>query len=151
MNTKIDSQKYVRPAVAYFQELVTLASERGFIMSHINANELSNKLSSTLNKDLIEPLLKVSFAEAKYYLEFRSHHYFYLFRFIALSNGALRDRNVRLTSSASSMKEITKCLSQCDRDSRKLPAIQPPGSSATRSAQTSGLFTLLLAKANVAS
>ncbi|XP_012265259.2 uncharacterized protein LOC105691392 isoform X2 [Athalia rosae] len=59
MNMRIDSQKYIKPAIAYFQELVTLASEKGFVMSHINANELSNKLSDTLNNEIIEPLLKV--------------------------------------------------------------------------------------------
>ncbi|XP_046610947.1 uncharacterized protein LOC124300677 isoform X1 [Neodiprion virginianus] len=59
LNMKIDSQKYVRPALAYVQELTSLASQKGFIVSHINANELSNKLSNTMNNDFIEPLLKV--------------------------------------------------------------------------------------------
>ncbi|XP_023289404.1 uncharacterized protein LOC105701497 [Orussus abietinus] len=59
LNMKIDSYKYIKPAVAYFQELINLASEKGFIMSRVNAMELSNKLSETINNDLIAPLLKV--------------------------------------------------------------------------------------------
>lgn len=59
LSMHIDSQQYIKPGVAYFQELINLASEKGFIMSHVNANELSNKLSKTVNNDLIEPFLKV--------------------------------------------------------------------------------------------
>ncbi|KYM88890.1 hypothetical protein ALC53_02656, partial [Atta colombica] len=58
LNIKFDSSQYVRPAVAYFQELVSLASEKGFIMSRINARELSNKLSDIINNDIIGPVLK---------------------------------------------------------------------------------------------
>lgn len=55
----IDSSTYIKPAVAYVQELVNLASEKGFIMSRINARELSSRLSETINDDVIGPLLKV--------------------------------------------------------------------------------------------
>ncbi|EZA52559.1 hypothetical protein DMN91_002341 [Ooceraea biroi] len=58
LNMKIDSSQYVRPAIAYFQELASLASEKGFIMSRINARELSNKLSYAINNDIIAPILK---------------------------------------------------------------------------------------------
>ncbi|KAL6253416.1 hypothetical protein P5V15_005570 [Pogonomyrmex californicus] len=58
LNMKIDSSQYVRPAIAYFQELVSLASEKGFIMSRVNARELSNRLSDTINNDIIAPILK---------------------------------------------------------------------------------------------
>lgn len=60
LNMKIDSHKYIKPAVAYIQELMSLASEKGFIMSRINARELSNKLSDSINNGFIGPLLKVS-------------------------------------------------------------------------------------------
>lgn len=43
----------------YFQELMSLASDKGFIMSRINARELSNKLSDTIDNDIIFPMLKV--------------------------------------------------------------------------------------------
>ncbi|XP_015179153.1 PREDICTED: uncharacterized protein LOC107067825 [Polistes dominula] len=58
LNMKIDSSQYVRPAIAYIQELVNLASEKGFIMSKISARELSNKLSDTINNDIVEPILR---------------------------------------------------------------------------------------------
>ncbi|KAI4503723.1 hypothetical protein M0802_001126 [Mischocyttarus mexicanus] len=58
LNMKINSSQYVRPAIAYIQELVSLASEKGFIMSKISARELSNKLSDTINNDIIEPILR---------------------------------------------------------------------------------------------
>lgn len=57
---KIDSSQYIGPAIAYIQELVNLASEKGFIMSRISARELSNKLSNTINNDIMEPILRVS-------------------------------------------------------------------------------------------
>ncbi|KAL0129867.1 hypothetical protein PUN28_001852 [Cardiocondyla obscurior] len=58
LNMKIDSSQYVRPAISYFQELVSLASDKGFIMSRINARELSNRLSDIINNDFIGPILK---------------------------------------------------------------------------------------------
>ncbi|XP_058797901.1 uncharacterized protein LOC131668073 [Phymastichus coffea] len=58
LHMKIDSILYIKPAVAYIQELMSLASEKGFIMSRINARELSNKLSESINNGFIGPLLK---------------------------------------------------------------------------------------------
>ena len=60
INMKIDSIQYIKPAIAYIQELMNLASEKGFIVSRINARELSNRLSDTINNDLIGPMLKVN-------------------------------------------------------------------------------------------
>ncbi|XP_070170520.1 uncharacterized protein [Polyergus mexicanus] len=59
LNMNIDSHQYIKPAIAYFQELVNLASEKGFIMSRVNARELSNRLSEIINNDIIAPSLKV--------------------------------------------------------------------------------------------
>ncbi|XP_063992357.1 uncharacterized protein LOC135170454 [Diachasmimorpha longicaudata] len=58
LNMNLDSAKYIKPAMAYLQDLIRLASEKGFIMSRVNANELSNRLSETINNDLIAPFLK---------------------------------------------------------------------------------------------
>lgn len=58
LGMNIDSSQYVRPAIAYIQELINLASEKGFIMSRISARELSNKLSETINNDITGPILK---------------------------------------------------------------------------------------------
>ncbi|XP_071556267.1 uncharacterized protein [Temnothorax nylanderi] len=58
LNMNVDSSQYVRPAISYFQELVSLASEKGFIMSRVNARELSNRLTDIINNDFIGPILK---------------------------------------------------------------------------------------------
>ncbi|XP_034179198.2 uncharacterized protein LOC117603807 [Osmia lignaria lignaria] len=55
---KIDSSQYIKPAEAYIKELITLASEKGFIMSRVNAREISNRLSETINHDIVDPILK---------------------------------------------------------------------------------------------
>ncbi|XP_015585363.1 uncharacterized protein LOC107263061 [Cephus cinctus] len=59
LNMKIDSSKYIKPAIAYLQELMNLASKKGFIMSRVNAMELSNKLSELINNAILAPILKV--------------------------------------------------------------------------------------------
>ncbi|KAK0089191.1 hypothetical protein PV325_008503 [Microctonus aethiopoides] len=58
LNANFNSAQYIKPAVAYVQDLIKLASEKGFIMSRINANELSNRLSDTINNDIVSPILK---------------------------------------------------------------------------------------------
>lgn len=55
----VDSLQYIKPAIAYVQELVTLASDKGFIMSRVNAREISNRLSEMINHDIVDPMLKV--------------------------------------------------------------------------------------------
>ncbi|KZC14971.1 PREDICTED: uncharacterized protein LOC107193098 [Dufourea novaeangliae] len=55
---QVDSSQYIRPAVAYIQELIALASEKGFIMSRVNAREISNRLSDVINHDIVDPMLK---------------------------------------------------------------------------------------------
>ncbi|KOX72386.1 hypothetical protein WN51_01485 [Melipona quadrifasciata] len=58
LGMKIDSSQYIKPAVSYVKELVALASEKGFIMSRVNAREISNRLSDVINNDIINPILK---------------------------------------------------------------------------------------------
>ncbi|XP_043247949.1 uncharacterized protein LOC122394857 [Colletes gigas] len=58
LGMKFDSSQYIKPAVAYVQELIALASEKGFIMSRVNAREISNRLSDVINNDIIDPMLK---------------------------------------------------------------------------------------------
>lgn len=60
LGMKIDSSLYIKPAVSYIKELIALASEKGFIMSRVNAREISNRLSDTINNDIINPVLKVT-------------------------------------------------------------------------------------------
>ncbi|KAK9294600.1 hypothetical protein QLX08_010826 [Tetragonisca angustula] len=58
LGMKIDSSQYIKPAVSYVKELIALASEKGFIMSRVNAREISNRLSDMINNDIINPILK---------------------------------------------------------------------------------------------
>ncbi|XP_017889842.1 uncharacterized protein LOC108630832 isoform X2 [Ceratina calcarata] len=58
LGMKIDSSQYIKPAVAYIKELINLASEKGFIMSRVNARTISNRLSDMLNNDIVNPVLK---------------------------------------------------------------------------------------------
>lgn len=58
LGMKMDSSQYIKPAVAYIKELIALASEKGFIMSRINAKGISNRLSDMINNDIINPILK---------------------------------------------------------------------------------------------
>ncbi|KAL9894687.1 uncharacterized protein ACN2A1_009195 isoform 1-T1 [Glossina fuscipes fuscipes] len=57
LNVKIDSRQYVKPAVGYSKELLKLGQARGLLQ--FNATDLSNKLTDTLNLEVIEPVLKV--------------------------------------------------------------------------------------------
>lgn len=59
LGMKIDSSQYIKPAIAYIKELIALASEKGFIMSRVNAREISNRLSDLINYDIVNPILKV--------------------------------------------------------------------------------------------
>lgn len=63
---KIDSSQYIKPAVAYVQELMALASEKGFIISRVNAKEISNRLSDVIN-DIVDSMLKVRNRENRFY------------------------------------------------------------------------------------
>ncbi|XP_018802771.1 PREDICTED: uncharacterized protein LOC108977512 [Bactrocera latifrons] len=57
LNVKINSRQYVKPAVGYARELLKLGQARGLLQ--FNATELSDKLTDTLNLEVIEPVLKV--------------------------------------------------------------------------------------------
>ncbi|KOC59235.1 hypothetical protein WH47_11311 [Habropoda laboriosa] len=58
LGMKMDSSQYIKPAVSYVKELIALASEKGFIMSRVNAREISNRLSDMINNDIVNPILK---------------------------------------------------------------------------------------------
>lgn len=68
LGMKIDSSQYIKPAVSYIKELIALASEKGFIMSRVNARGISNKLSDMINNDIINPMLQVT-NETEYIIE----------------------------------------------------------------------------------
>ncbi|XP_075147264.1 uncharacterized protein LOC142221429 [Haematobia irritans] len=57
LNVKIDSRQYVKPAVGYAKDLLKLGQARGLLQ--FNSTEISDKLTDTLNLEVIEPVLKV--------------------------------------------------------------------------------------------
>lgn len=116
LNMKIDSSQYVGPAIAYIQELVNLASEKGFIMSRISARELSNKLSDTINNDIMEPILRVSnvsvFDRTYQIIDLLISPLVTLTSLIVHTNGRSNIHNARLRYSVLSTKR-TKTTYRC--------------------------------------
>lgn len=58
LNIKIQSFVYVKPAVNYVNDLLKLGQARGLIQK-FNSTEISDKLTDTLNLEVIEPVLRV--------------------------------------------------------------------------------------------
>lgn len=58
LSIKVDTRDYVKPAVSYAKELLKLGQSRG-LLQKFNSTELSDKLTDTLNLEVIEPVLKV--------------------------------------------------------------------------------------------
>lgn len=58
LNVKISSISYVKPTVAYLRDLLKLGKAREMFMK-INATEISDKLTDSLNLEVIEPILKI--------------------------------------------------------------------------------------------
>ncbi|CAH0390758.1 unnamed protein product [Bemisia tabaci] len=56
---KVNSAKYIRPAVAYVQDVFRLGQSKGLSLSHLTQQEIENKLAETLNGEVIEPVLRV--------------------------------------------------------------------------------------------
>ncbi|XP_053681651.1 uncharacterized protein LOC128732396 [Sabethes cyaneus] len=58
LQVKIVSVTYVKPAVNYVKDLLKLGKAKQFLQQY-NATELTDKLTDTLNLEVIEPVLKV--------------------------------------------------------------------------------------------
>ncbi|EDS38649.1 conserved hypothetical protein [Culex quinquefasciatus] len=58
LQVKIVSVTYVKPAVNYVKDLLKLGKAKQFLQKY-NATELTDKLTDTLNLEVIEPVLKV--------------------------------------------------------------------------------------------
>lgn len=58
LNVKISSIDYVKPAVSYLRDLLKLGKARE-LLQKVNATEVSDKLTDSLNLEVIEPVLKV--------------------------------------------------------------------------------------------
>lgn len=57
---KVDSRKYVEPAVEYVLDLFKLAEKHGILGRKIDSSELSHKLTDTINLEIIEPIARVN-------------------------------------------------------------------------------------------
>ncbi|XP_058056075.1 uncharacterized protein LOC131207477 [Anopheles bellator] len=55
---KISSVQYVKPAVSYVRDLLQLGKAKQFLQQY-NVTEMTDKLTDTLNLEVIEPVLKV--------------------------------------------------------------------------------------------
>ncbi|XP_065213837.1 uncharacterized protein LOC135840984 [Planococcus citri] len=57
---KIDSGKYIRPAVIYLKEVFKIGDGKNLLsMSKLSSKEISDRLGDVLNGELIEPVLRV--------------------------------------------------------------------------------------------
>lgn len=59
LNTKVASIAYIKPAIGYVKDLMTLGKARGLDLKNMNTTDISEKLTDTLNLELIEPVLRV--------------------------------------------------------------------------------------------
>lgn len=56
----VNSETYVRPAILYLQELFRLGRQKGLGVSKLSSEDIEQKLSETLDSELIEPILRVN-------------------------------------------------------------------------------------------
>ncbi|XP_049858899.1 uncharacterized protein LOC126353822 [Schistocerca gregaria] len=56
---KIDSATYIKPAVAYLQEVFKLGQAKGLSLSHLSPKEIEDKLTDTISGHIIEPAMRV--------------------------------------------------------------------------------------------
>ncbi|XP_021926119.1 uncharacterized protein LOC110832943 isoform X1 [Zootermopsis nevadensis] len=56
---KVNSATYIRPAIAYIQEVLKIGQRKGISLSHLSSHDIENKLAETLNGEVIEPMLRV--------------------------------------------------------------------------------------------
>lgn len=58
LNVKVTSVTYVKPAIHYVKDLLALGQARG-LLQKFNSTEMSDKLTDTLNLEVIEPIMRV--------------------------------------------------------------------------------------------
>ncbi|KAG8256539.1 hypothetical protein J6590_065803 [Homalodisca vitripennis] len=56
---KVNSGVYIKPAVAYVQDVLRLGQSKGMSLSHLSSQDIENKLAETLNGEVLEPVLRV--------------------------------------------------------------------------------------------
>ncbi|XP_034254965.1 uncharacterized protein LOC117653420 [Thrips palmi] len=56
---KVNAATYIKPAVAYVQEVLRLGQSKGMSIVALSSADIENKLSDTLNGEVVEPVLRV--------------------------------------------------------------------------------------------
>nr|XP_018909718.1 PREDICTED: uncharacterized protein LOC109038907 [Bemisia tabaci] len=56
---QINSGRYIKPAVAYAEDLLRLGERKGMSVSSLSSKDIERKLAESLNEEVIEPLLRV--------------------------------------------------------------------------------------------
>ncbi|XP_054290436.1 uncharacterized protein LOC129005549 [Macrosteles quadrilineatus] len=56
---KVNSAVYIKPAVAYIQDVFRLGQSKGLGLSHLSTQDIEGKLAETLNGEVLEPVLRV--------------------------------------------------------------------------------------------
>lgn len=59
LNAKVSSVTYIKPAVGYMRDLIKLGQARGLELKKMNTTDISEKLTDTLNLEVIEPVLRI--------------------------------------------------------------------------------------------
>ncbi|XP_063232953.1 uncharacterized protein LOC134536856 [Bacillus rossius redtenbacheri] len=56
---KVNSATYIKPAVAYVQDVFRLGQSKGVGLSHLTPQEMESRMADALNGEVIEPVLRV--------------------------------------------------------------------------------------------
>lgn len=56
---KVNSATYIKPAIAYLQDVFRLGQSKGLSLQHLTSKEIEEKLSELLNHEIIDPVLRV--------------------------------------------------------------------------------------------
>lgn len=56
---KVNSATYIRPAVAYIQEVLKLGQSKGLSLVALSSTDIESRLSDMLNGEVVEPVLRV--------------------------------------------------------------------------------------------
>lgn len=56
---KVNSATYIKPAVAYIQEVLQLGQSKGLSIAALSSSDIESRLSDTINGEVVEPVLRV--------------------------------------------------------------------------------------------
>ncbi|KAK3918719.1 Protein ZGRF1 [Frankliniella fusca] len=56
---KVNSATYIKPAVAYIQDVLRLGQSKGLSIAALSSTDIESRLSDTINGEVLEPMLRV--------------------------------------------------------------------------------------------